>query len=385
MKKVVKKMVWMKAAIGSATTFCLLVANAWAADITGTAYSIVVRNVDGGAQPPQTQPRRRPTSPYAVPASGGILRLVDVRTRREIGRANWDAQLGGFFFQLPLVGLPSPPPMCLALVDQYNRTVPVRDVRGNDPGTSFVHPQWDDLLGRSRELVALKAELAAFQTQRQVGSAELARLQAETAAAGAMAPGSCVAPPPPPPPPRPPDALEASDAERAGGPLCALRWEQLMGSKVQLGRLFAEAGLAADWNARTAIRELGELLPGVRPEVSKDDLAIIQESAVTGRNFLQHEDGVNRLVATQERCRRSVQAQSERARNQWQQQLEMARMQPERERQQCEARFPRIAQLKQAEAKAAEYAATLERQIQEAMRPVSSSSPESIGHLSCQL
>lgn len=363
---------------GTALAGCLTAGMALAADITGTAYSIVVRNVD------QNTARQARPSTYATPATGGLLRLVDVRSRREIARANWDQQLNGYFFQLPLVGLPSTPPICLALVDRYNRYVPVRNMLGSDPGTSFAHPRWDDLLGRSSELASLKADQAALQAQRQQASDELARLQADAGAAGATVPGSCRLPAPPSPPARPADALEPADAERAGGPVCALRWEQVLGAATSLGRLFSEAGLASDWDARSSARDIAERLP-VRVDISKSDAALVLDAAAKGRTFLQHADGIRLLVAGQDQCRRSVQAHAERARVQWQRAVDGVRTQPERDRQACEARIVRIAQLRQADAQAAAYAAELERQVGDLMRPASSTETESIGHQPCSL
>lgn len=356
----------------------MAVEGATAADVTGTAYSIVVRNVD--------QPATRPVRPSrsVAPVTGGMLRLVDVRSRRELARSVWDAQLNGYFFQLPLTGAPVASPTCLALVDGYNRYVPVRDIAGNDPGTSFAHPRWDELLGRSSELAGLKAEQATLQAQRQQAGDELMRLQAEASAAGAVTPGRCPLPPPPPPPARPADAMEAADAQRTSAALCALRWEQAIGNSAQLGRLFAEAGLASDWEGRGSAREIAERMQSVRLNLSQSDIALVQDAALKGRTFLQHADGVRALVGGQDLCRRAMLAHAEQARASWQLATEAVKSQPERERQRCEARIARIVQLKQAETQAGAYAAELDRQVGELMRSSSSTEPEPIGHQICQ-
>lgn len=362
-----------------AAVFGFVAESALAADVTGTAFSIVVRNV-------QTQPTQqaRPTR-FQAPDAGGVLRLVDVRSRREIARSNWDSQLNGYFFQLPLTAPSGAQHICLALVDRNNRYVPVRGLHGNDPGTSFAHPRWEELLGRSRDLAGLKTEQATLQTRRQQSGDELQRLQAEASAAGALTPGSCPLPPVAAAPVRPADVMETAEAQQVAGGVCALHWEQAIGRPAELGRLFSEAGLAAAWAAREGAREAAARMPGVRLDISRTEASLVQDAAVKGSTFLQHADGIRMLVAKQDRCSSMVVASADQARTNWQRAIEATRTQPERERQRCEARISRIALLKQAEVQAQAYAAELDRQVSDLMRPPSSAASEPIGHQICQL
>lgn len=341
--------------------------------LTGTPYTIVWR---GAPMALTSTGRTLPGGRAAPAASGGVLRVVDVADRQEIARAVYDRQLGGYMFTLPLRGLDNRAQRCLALLDGRNLAQVVRAPTSYDNGAVFRNPAWESELVRVSELTSLRTEREQVAQQAQSTDADIARLQTETGLPPGTPASQCPLPPAPPEPPRPEGALDAARLSAVAGPLCALRWEQEYGGRVDFGRLFQDAGLGADWAARGNLQALAEAFPNLALPVAGADLQMVLAAADKGRMYLEHADGVRLLNRAHSVCRDEVARRAAAASQRWQQAVADARQAPERSRQQCAQKLARIAQLKAAQGQAPAFLQALDARIKELSSPPPISDPQ---------
>lgn len=309
--------------------------------------------------------------------------MVDVGARRELARAAFDPRLRGWLFQLPFAGVEAGAARCLALVDPRNQLIAVRPTSAVDNGLSFRNPLWERELGRLGELAALKREQAAVQSQVQSAAGDVARLSAELGLPVGAGAEQCPLPPPPEDPPRPVGALEPAQVAPVAGPVCALRWERDHGARVALDRLFADAGLEADWRARSEVAAVAAGLLSLRVPIGGADLAVVVDAAAKGRTFLEHADGVRLLARSHAACRDEVGRQAAAARQRWLQAVDEARQAPQRARQQCALKVEQMARLRSAQAAAPALLAALERQIAQLSAPPPDDDPIALAAQRC--
>lgn len=361
---------------------------AWAqGELTGTPYTVLYRGRPPGAMPAQPAYRPNPylRSPVEQPQfRGGTLRLIDAGTRREIARSEFDDRLGGYMFQLPFDSGEGRTQRCLALVDGRGQYIALRSQAGRDTGVMFRNPAWEAELGRVAELASLKTERAAVDTQTRAAAKEIGLLQAEVGLPANASPADCPLPPPAPEPPRPPAAIDARDAGAASGAACALRWERDHGGRVNLGRMFSDAGAAPDWQQRAQGAELLERLPDLRIPIAGQDLALVLDAATKGRTYLEHGDGVRLFNRAHAACREEVGRLAAAARQAWERAVVDAREAPQRARQQCAQKLARIAQLQATQANAPAYLAALDKRIAQRSEPPPTTDAESLGGQTCQ-
>lgn len=347
-----------------------------ASELSGTPYTVLWRGsafAQAAVDPRAGYGRPTPQLPIqlqAQPARAGVvLRLVDVGSRTELARAGFDARLGGWLFQMPFGGAEARAGRCLALVDPRNQVIAVRPANAMDNGLHFRNAPWEQELGRLAELAALQREQATVQAQQQAAAGDLARLAAETGLPPGAGAEQCPLPPPPEDPPRPAAALEPAQAGAIGGAVCAARWERDHGTRVNLERLFADAGLEADWRARSEAAAVATALPAWRLPITGADLALVLDAAAKGKTFLEHADGVRVLARAQAACRDEVARQAGVVRQRWQQAVEESRQAPQRARQLCARKLDEMARIRAAQAAAPALLTALERQIAQLSRP----------------
>lgn len=358
----------------------VLAGTAWSQELTGTPYTLVWR----GSAYAQRAPGLPPGYGRQPPAAGVVLRVVDVTARRELARAAYDARLGGWLFQLPMAGFAGPAPRCLGLVDPRNQYVAVRPSSGIDNGAGFRNPLWERELTRHGDLAALTRERDSVRSQVQTVEGDIARLVAEIGLPEGSRASQCPTPPAPPDPPRPPGALDPAQAADAAGRICAWRWERDHGSRAPLGRLFSDAGLDGDWNARGDVRAVAEDLPDLRIPIVGADLALVLDAAQKGRTYLEHADGVRVLTRAHGACRAEVARTAAASRLRWQQATEMARQAPQRAVEQCAQKLDRIGKLRSAQAAAPALLAVLDQRIAELSSPPPGDQPVPLHHQLCQ-
>lgn len=353
-----------------------------ASDLTGTPYTVLWRGAgfaQAGADPRSPFGRAAP-----LPPASAMLRVVDVAARRELARATFDARLRGWLFQMPFAGIDARAGRCLALVDQRNQFIPVRPPSAVDGGLSFRNPLWERELDRVAELAALRREQATVQAQVQTVAGDVARLSAEVGLPVGASAEQCPLPPAPEDPPRPAGALEPAQVAPVAGPVCAWRWERDHGGRVSLERLFADAGLDADWRARAEAATVAAALPAFRLPIAPVDLSLVLDAAAKGRTFLEHADGVRVLARAHAACREEVGRQAGVVRQRWLQAVDEARQAPQRARLQCAQKVEQMARLQAAQAAAPALLAALERQIAQLSAPPPDDNPMALAAQACQ-
>jgi hypothetical protein len=360
-----------------------------AADVYGTAYTVLLR----GHAPPGAVAPRPPAVPglYAVPQSRPAparpatagMRLVLSTTGQELASASYDSRLGGYLFRLPMSAAVRGP-VCLVLKGPTGASLPVRDARGGDDGFAFRNIAWEAEAGRVGELTELRGELASLNARIEQERTELARLQADSG--GVMQPQDCTLGPVEPDPPRPAAALSVEDASRAAGGICALAWERAAGAAAaSFGRLFADAGLAADWTGRESVRPAADGLTGLRLSFDDREGRLISTAASRGSAYLEHADGVRAFVRVQNACRQDVLRLAAAQVQAWQSAVDLARQAPQRAKARCEQRATRVQALLATQGKAAPFRTELERRIAHlAATPPAAADSARIDHVACR-
>lgn len=349
-----------------------------AAEVVGTAYTVLLRghgSRQSVQQPQQPQrigipgittpvlrpvPQPRPQRQAAMPSA--TMRLVDTRSGQQVATASYDATIDGYMFRLPMKVDLSRGDVCLVIKNAAGVSIPVRDERGPDDGYAFRNPAWLAEVGRISELAGLRAEHTALVAELEKGAREIDTLVAENNGVGSV--DQCVSGALQPDPPRPLGALEPAEVAVQAGPVCALAWERSFERiSVDPSRLFADAGLAADWTARAAARPMAQALPPVKLELRDNDGRTIPDAASKGRAYLEHAEGVRALVRVHAACKNEVGRLAAREVQAWQNATTAARNAPARVKAACEQRLVRIDQLRAAQAKAPTYRRELERRI----------------------
>jgi len=376
--------------VNRTAAFCVistLTCAAFANELTGTPFSLVWRG-SAGSQPAQAaQWDRRYADPRYPPAAAPapqIVRLFDLQARREIARAAYDARIGGWMFQMPLSGIDAKPNRCLGLVDMRNMLIPVRRPSHIDNGGGFQHPAWELELSRATELASLRQERSAVDGQMRSADAELARIQVETGLPLGSTAAQCPLPAEPPAPARPAAAVEESNVASISGALCAWRWSIDIGSKVDLGRLFDDAGVTADWRARSSAQAHSEAFGSLRIRLSPQDASLVVDAATKGKTFLEHSDGIRVVRRAHAACRDEVARMASAAREAWGKDIEAAKHFPQRARQACAEKLARAAQLQAGKAAAPALLAALDNRIAQAERPPAVSDPSPLSQNLCQ-
>lgn len=328
-------------------------------ELTGSAFTVMYRGPTGQTPPtPEPALRRSYQMPTARPQG---LRLLNGRTGQELARAEFDTRLNGYMFALPLAAQGPVAPICLVLKNSVGRSLPVRDERPGDDGYAFRNPLWEAELSRAGELQQLQAELQQLEKQLATERAELQKLQAETAPGKACALGPAVAEPA-----RPLQALNPSEAIAAAGGFCALRWEAAFAeSRIDLERLFTEAGLSADWAQRVNYRAATSVWQALRLQLTSSDATLVRDAATRGRAFLEHGEGLKVLARAHQACRTQVPELAATALRAWEGERQAAAEAPQRALQACQARQIRIDTLTRAHTAAPAYREQLTRRIEQ--------------------
>lgn len=349
-------------------TLATLSVPAWSdGEVSGTAYTLTLRvstpgpgislSISGRAFNMRQAPDRTQRHPR------GIIRLVDAEAKRAIAQAEFDERLGGYFFQLPIEGRDGPVERCLAFADARGQLLTVRQPSAMDNGVLFRNPAWDAERTRQADLAALKAERNSTAAQLATAAREVDQLKAEIDLPPGSTPADCRTPPEPPAPARPPNAIEAKDALAASGPACALRWEREHGARVQLGRMFSDAGVASDWQQRAQGADLLERLPDLKIPIAGQDLPLVLDAAAKGKTYLEHTDGVRLFSRAHAACRAEVTRLATAGRDAWARAIADAREFPQRARQECVKKFARVVQLQTMQASGPAFLAALDQRI----------------------
>ncbi|MBK1615496.1 hypothetical protein CKO44_18710 [Rubrivivax gelatinosus] len=364
--------------------------HAGAVELTGTPYTVLYRGLVAApaAAAPGRQipawPYNRAQPPAPAAATGAPLRLVDVQTRRDIARASYDARLGGYLFQLPLVGVDAAAPPCLAIVDMRQQALSVRAAEPGDAGFAFRNPAWEQEIGRAGEQISLRGERERVEAQIRDADNELGQHEKDFGAAVMAGQAACPVPPARPGPPRPAAALEPAELPAVAGALCALHWEREVAARVDLGPLFTDAGAAADWRGRGEARPLAESMPGLRLAIVAADAALVREAAAKGRTFLEHADGLRVFGRVQAACRNEVGRQAQEARSRWLAEVDAAARHPQREQQRCEDARARVTQLRAARIQGPQYLAALDRRLAALANPPAADDPIPLDRETCR-
>lgn len=352
---------------------------AQSAEVIGTAYTVLLRGygprqavqqpqvpqriaipgVTPGLRPgqqPVQQPQRQAAQPTAT------MRLVDNRSGQPVASANYDGSIDGYMFRLPMKPELAGGDVCLVIKNAAGVSIPVRSERGADDGYAFRNAAWLAEIGRMSELGGLRQEHAGLLAELDRSGQEIDRLTAENN--GIAKSEQCTSGQPQPDPPRPAAALEPAEAGAQAGALCALAWERAFEKTgIDPGRLFGDAGLAADWAARAAARPIAQALPPFKLELRDNDARTIPDAAVKGRAYLEHAEGVRALIRVHAACRSEIGRLAAAEVQAWQNAIVAAREAPQRSRAACEQRLVRIEQLRVTQAKAPAYRRELERRI----------------------
>ncbi len=347
-----------------------------AAEVVGTAYTVLLRG-HGPRQPAQAQPPQRvgtpgltmpirqpqPIQPRRQPSlPATMMRLVDGRTGLPFATANYDATIDGYMFRLPMTIDVGRGDVCLLIKNAAGVSIPVRDERAGDDGYAFRNPAWQAEAGRLGELATLRAEHAGLVADLDKGTREIEAAQAENG--GVTQASQCQDGAAQPDPPRPPGALDPADAAARAGAICAVAWERSFEpTRIDPGRLFGEAGLAADWAAREAARPVAQSLRGLRLELRDNDARTIPDAAAKGRAYLEHAEGLRAMVRVHNACKAEVDRLAAGEVRAWQNAVEVARAAPRLARAACEQRIARIDQLRARLAKGPAFRQELERRI----------------------
>lgn len=346
-----------------------LPAAAQSVELSGTAFSVLYRGPASAAAAPAGVQRRLPyAQPGFAPAPPRVasLRLQLARNAQDIARADFDERLNGFMFTLPLAAASAP--VCLRLVSAGGQPLPVR-ASGGDL-YAFRNPLWERELVRVGEFQQLQAELAQLDRQLHTERAELQKLQAEQ---GVAAGAACTLGAAPPEPPRPLQALAPADVRPVAGGLCALRWEAVFAeSRVDLARIFDDAGLAADWSQREAQRAGAPAWSGLRLSLTQGDFNLVRDAATKGRAFLEHAEGLRLVARVQQACRGRVAELASQALSAWDAERQANAEMPQRALQACQARAARIEQIQRGHTVAPAYRQELVRRIDQVRESTSS-------------
>jgi hypothetical protein len=377
----------MKAVIFGLSLVCSVLPAAATEELTGTPYTLALKV--GSAVQFKLNINSRGFNLNQVPERPenqlrGIVRLFDARTKRVIAQADFDERSGGYLFQLPFDNTIEQGKRCLALVNARSQYISVRQPTPNDNGVFFSNPAWDAERSRVLDWAALKAERVLTDAQAANAAKEVVQLQAEIGLPAGSTAADCPTPQEPPPPARPPGAIEAKDAVAMAGPACALRWERDHGSGVQLGRMFADGGVAADWQRRAQVAELLERLPELRIPIAVQDLPLVLDAAAKGKTYLEHSDGVRIFSRAHAACGTEVSRLAAAARDAWATSIVDAREAPQRYRKQCAQKIARIAQLTTAKASAETFLAVLDMRIAQKSEPPRSTEAIALNGQVCQ-
>ena len=376
-----------------------------ALELTGTAYTITYKGPTGMAsrpdipQPAYRPPARRypllfpapstpsPRYPTARPSTSipETLRLVNGRNGQELARAQFDARIEAYFFNLPFNLQTASSEVCLVLKNAAGTSLPVRDEARSDDGYAFRNPLWEKELARISELNQLRAELKTLNDLLENAQQDYQHLRQEQAGAG-MPENACVMPPPAEPPTRPSKALTVEMAQRIAGALCALKWEQQFSEwKAEPTRLFGEAGLAEDWRQRESQRGAEAVWTEIKLKLAPGDDDLIVNAAAKGHAYLEHADGIRAMNRVHGACRANVAEAAALANREWEAAKYAFRDAPTRAVKQCEARLARMEQLRQSQTSAPAYREALGRRIAE-LEAISTSASESkrLDNLPCK-
>ncbi len=344
----------------AATSAALMLSHAQAVEVIGTAYTVLYRGPVSSGTPPPGYPY---TPPYGrqQPVNAGALRLINGRSGQEIARTGFDPSINGYLFRLPLKADLSQGDVCLVFKNSMGASIAVRDERRDDDGYAFRNPDWEAEVSRNAELTELRAELSSLTKRLATEQSELAKLGADPDTAGT---GPCTLGPALPEPLRPVAALPPDEAAGVSGGICAVRWESAFGrANVDPSRLFADANLSGDWDARAKQRQTAAALGDLRLSVSASDSQQLLDAALKGRAFLEHADGVKTLVRLHDHCKAEVVRLTATQNALWAQAREAALQAPQRAKAQCEAKRARLEQIKTTQAKGQSYQAQIEKRL----------------------
>ena len=374
-----------------------------AADVVGTAYSVLLRSDAPEAalrQPPAAPPGRRPvpvypgigvrSAPLPAAAVSPLMRLINGRTGAELAQGRYDVSLRGYFFALPMKADLSRGDVCLVLKNAEGRSLPVRDESRGDDGYAFRNPLWETELRRQGDLVDMGAELAHARQQLGAAEKELAELDRVAGATPLpTTPQACMPGPERPEPPRPPVALAPEQIAAQSGGLCAVRWHAQLGelgvARPAIARFFRDAGLEAEMQAAEAAGPLSQAMQTLKLRPQPQDLSLLKDAASRGSAFLQHAQGVARLRQLMLACRTDAADEARRAVVAWEQDRLAAQNAPALAKADCERRVGRRLDLQRRIAAGNHYASELSQRIEALNRgaPTATESTD-VGRLACR-
>lgn len=359
---------------------CGLLGSPARAEVTATAYSLTYRGPasaspeaghqadTGGVRwtgsrlvytpPPPTVPLRR------VGAVGPVMRVVNGRTGAEITRASFDPNLNGYFFTLPPQADMSQDSVCLLLKGTDGRSIPVRAENGPDDGYAFRNPLWEEVLRTGAETQQLQAEQVRLTNQIDSLQREVVTLNQALATASRGPSGECALGPAQAEPSRPADAVPPSQANADAAGICAAKTDETLSShRIDGTRLFADAGLASAWAARTDGRAAAARYTGLAVGFSSEDLAVLKTAAEKGKIVLDHAEAVRAVQRSMSACGAAVVQKSTQALERWEAAKLAAVRAPASAKQMCETQQARLDQAQAAHGKATAFHAALAQRL----------------------
>ena len=315
------------AALAATVQLCL------AEELEGTAYSVLFR-----LELPSAPGNNRGIFSFPAPQRGSVPARPGGNYslavgNRVIAQSAYDPQLKGVFFRLPMnLDLPDGP-ICLVLKDGRGQSMPVRAERSGDDGYAFRNPLWEKEYARLNDLNRSRAELRALMRDRNDAQKEI-----ETVAPATTDGGKCVEPPMKSEPPRPDLAIGADDAAKAAGGICAWKWAQRLNSLPMTERLYRDAGLAVEWEARAQTEAVANTFTTLKINIGDDELERVKAAAIKGPGYLEHQEGIQRIKDRAAACRADVSRIAASTNQRWEADRLAVRNAPALAVQQCLAR-----------------------------------------------
>ncbi len=353
---------------------------ATAAEVTGTAFSLIYRGPDtsisrsnsGGKIDVRTNSRGnidlRIDLPDQRQRSMRDVFLLDARTGVQLARAKFDQRIDGHFFQLPIISDVTRTPTCLMIKGLDGATIPVRDAKGNDDGYTFRHPLWESALNAQFEKSGLAAERNRMTTKLEADLRTLAEVYTALGISPTDAFPVCQFGPPVPQPLRPKLALVRNEAEDLSKGLCASEFgSYFLRHRTGLATMFADAGHGAAW-AAASTENLNALagIDGSKPLVtppSDEEVKTVISALSKGRQSFDYSTATKTINAFMGSCRGAVIKLAAETLDKWDADKKAAEIAPQTTKSICEARIAQVTQLRAAIQKGEAYRSALEQKL----------------------
>jgi hypothetical protein len=351
-----------------------------AAEITGTAFSLIYRGPDtsisradsGGKVDVRTNSRGnidlRIDLPDQRQRSMRDVLLLDARTGVHLARAKFDRRIDGHFFQLPIISDVTRTPTCLMIKGLDGATIPVRDAKGNDDGYTFRHPLWESAVKTQFEKSGLAAERNRLTAKLEADLRTLSEVYTALGMSPTDAFPVCQLGPTVPQPLRPKLALVRNEAEELSKGLCAAEFgSYFLRHRTGLTTLFTDAGHGPAW-AAAGTENLSALAGEVGPKrlvtpPSDEEVKTVISALNKGRQSFDYATATKAINAFMGACRGAVIKLSAETLDKWDADKKAAEIAPQTAKSTCEARVAQVTQLRAAIQKGEAYRSALEQKL----------------------